>query len=369
MKTHLRQDPLWDTLSDKTDDELREVLSSGDYTETAKNIAEEILQQRGEEPGERVSQADPRKEQQPKSRRKWWLTAFYVSLAIGLLVGGLKLATRYLEDSETPDARTDFLPPRPPPLTDARADELELGLLSSVAQTALGGQAEQEEVLAATAMVLYEAQEYRKAIEQFRKAEKACIDSGRTRDLFYSNLLNNTAAAYKLSGDHAQAVAYLERAIEVSRTDAVGDKALLAAQLGNLAETYMGWRKYEKVLPVLEEALELTVQNVGENHPDVAYLLGGLGLAHSELGQPDKAMPYYERALRINRAALGDSHADVVGSLLDLGLGYRDLGEHENAIEVFEQALNVMVKTADQYEEEIPAVKDRIEECRGKLDK
>jgi tetratricopeptide (TPR) repeat protein len=76
--------------------------------------------------------------------------------------------------------------------------------------------------------------------------------------------------------------------------------------------------KYTEAVAQVERALELREALLGGTHPEVADCLDLLGRLYLRQGNIDRAEPLLRRGLVIREAALGGKHPDVASSLNNL---------------------------------------------------
>jgi tetratricopeptide (TPR) repeat protein len=153
--------------------------------------------------------------------------------------------------------------------------------------------------------------------------------------------LANLAVTYWRLGRHAEALPLQQRALQITETALGPDHHSTAIRLGNLAATYGELGQADKALPLQQRALQITEAALGPHHPDTALRLGNLAVTYSELGQADKALPLHQRALQITEAALGPDHPRTAIRLGNLAATYRELGQADKALPLHQRALQI----------------------------
>ena len=151
----------------------------------------------------------------------------------------------------------------------------------------------------------------------------------------------NLAVTYWRLGRHAEALPLEQRALQITEAALGPDHPDTALRLGNLAVTYRELGHADKALPLEQRALQITEAALGPDHPDTATLLNNLAGTYLELGQADKALPLQQRALQITEAALGPDHPSTATRLNNLAGTYRELGQADKALPLQQRALQI----------------------------
>lgn len=180
----------------------------------------------------------------------------------------------------------------------------------------------------------------------------------RTEDLLLATLLNNQAVVHGVGrGDHARAIALLERAAEIREARLGPKHPLLAMSLGNWGLAYVDRGDFARARPLLERALEIRRASLGDDHPDTALALSNLGNVLSSLGEHARARAYLERALVSRQQSLGANHPDVADLLNKLGRAHARAGMPAAALPLHTRALEIQGKT---YGEAHPLYADTL---------
>ncbi len=98
---------------------------------------------------------------------------------------------------------------------------------------------------------------------------------------------------------------------------------------------------YAEALPYMERALDIRERLLGAEHPHTAESLNHTGWLLYCLGELVKARPYLERALATRRVILGINQADTAQSLNNLGWLLWKQGDLVNAYPLLQQALQI----------------------------
>ncbi|MFO0635550.1 MAG: serine/threonine-protein kinase [Nannocystaceae bacterium] len=140
--------------------------------------------------------------------------------------------------------------------------------------------------------------------------------------LVHVNLGN--ALAESGGGMAARALPHYRRAIEIWTEGGGPDDLRVGIALGNLGRLQLFAGQPREAVASLQRAIEIQSRHQGPDHSDLVYPL----LSHSEalrtLGQPALAEPVAARALGIARETLPDPHPLVARARLELGRALLD---------------------------------------------
>lgn len=171
----------------------------------------------------------------------------------------------------------------------------------------------------------------------------------RPEDLLLATLLNNQAVVHGVGrGDHARAIALLERAAKIREARLGPKHPLVAMSLGNWGLAHVDRGDHVSARPLLERALEIRRASLGDDHPDTALALSNLGHVLSALGEHARARAYLERALSSRQNSLGAHHPDVADLLNKLGRAHTRAGVPAAALPLHERALEIQARTYGQ---------------------
>lgn len=135
-------------------------------------------------------------------------------------------------------------------------------------------------------------------------------------------------------GGFTVAEAMLTAAVSELRESDPPNRQGLASALGNLAEVYYEWQKYELADATFAEALEASD---AESH-DYPWLLHGRAMLSYHLGRYDAATELYERARALWVERDGLDHPYVATTSANLALAHWALGHTDEALAAFEEA-------------------------------
>jgi tetratricopeptide (TPR) repeat protein len=98
---------------------------------------------------------------------------------------------------------------------------------------------------------------------------------------------------------------------------------------------------HEEALALYEKALEIVRAARGDRHRHCAQVLNGLGIVKDEMGSFPQAKAHYEEAIDILEAGRGASDPVMAPCLNNLGLTLLNLGDPAGARRVLERALEI----------------------------
>lgn len=120
--------------------------------------------------------------------------------------------------------------------------------------------------------------------------------------------ISNLAEANRIAGRLDAAEALFRRAIAIDGRKG-GDPIGLATSLNNLALVQRARGQTDEAEKLYLQALPLLEQELGVSHPDIAKALNNLAVLYRVRGEPAKARPLQERAVAIAERSLGARHA------------------------------------------------------------
>jgi len=129
------------------------------------------------------------------------------------------------------------------------------------------------------------------------------------------------------------------------------DRGLLGAELSSSRAVVLRARgDLPEALADMQRALEIREQVLGPDHPRIADTLNALGSIHRSRNALDDALAAQTRALAIRRAALGAGHPDIGVAANDLGLLEQSRGHLTEATTYLEEALKIAEDARDDLE-------------------
>ncbi|TRY59639.1 hypothetical protein DNTS_022786 [Danionella cerebrum] len=140
------------------------------------------------------------------------------------------------------------------------------------------------------------ATEYFDALKQF---EKTCESEQSMSRL--ANLYETLGRFLKDLGLLSQAVAPLQRSLEIRETALDPDHPSVAQSLHQLAGVYVLWRKFGNAEQLYKQAMEISENHYGPEHSSVARELDSLSLLYQKQNKYEQAEKLRKRSLKIRQ--------------------------------------------------------------------
>jgi tetratricopeptide (TPR) repeat protein len=182
---------------------------------------------------------------------------------------------------------------------------------------------------------------YDEAEEQLQRALSISEDVLGPNDPLLAENLRQLGFLYQYLWRPKDAREVLNRAVAIEETRG-SDHSGLAASLDGLAITLMDLERHEEAIATLERALNIRRKIVSPDHPTIARTLQRLGLAYSDLRGYDQAEKYLLKALAIREARLGPMHPATGFTVGALGEAYTEQGRLEDAERMLTRSLAIM---------------------------
>uniref|UniRef100_A0A673G6D4 Nephrocystin-3 n=1 Tax=Sinocyclocheilus rhinocerous TaxID=307959 RepID=A0A673G6D4_9TELE len=203
------------------------------------------------------------------------------------------------------------------------------------------------------------ATEYFDSLKEF---EKTCESEQSMSRL--ANLYETLGRFLKDLGLLSQAVAPLQRSLEIRETALDPDHPSVAQSLHQLAGVYVHWRKFGNAEQLYKQAMEICENAYGPEHSTVARELDSLSLLYQKQNKYEQAEKLRKRsvkirqktarqkghmygfallkrrALQLEELTLGKDSADCAKTLNELGVLYY-LQNNLDAEELYERALDI----------------------------
>uniref|UniRef100_A0A673G810 Nephrocystin-3 n=1 Tax=Sinocyclocheilus rhinocerous TaxID=307959 RepID=A0A673G810_9TELE len=203
------------------------------------------------------------------------------------------------------------------------------------------------------------ATEYFDSLKEF---EKTCESEQSMSRL--ANLYETLGCFLKDLGLLSQAVAPLQRSLEIRETALDPDHPSVAQSLHQIAGVYVHWRKFGNAEQLYKQAMEICENAYGPEHSTVARELDSLSLLYQKQNKYEQAEKLRKRsvkirqktarqkghmydfallkrrALQLEELTLGKDSADCAKTLNELGVLYY-LQNNLDAEELYERALDI----------------------------
>jgi eukaryotic-like serine/threonine-protein kinase len=168
--------------------------------------------------------------------------------------------------------------------------------------------------------------------------------------------LGSLAMTHRALGDYSTAKSLYERAVAMREQTLGAEHPDVAGAVSSLALLHITTGDYAEAIVLLEHSRTILERTLGAEHPDVASVLHKLAVAHRSTGDLDAAMPLYERSLSITRTALGPDHSDVARALNNIATIHHMRGESEEEKVALLEALSIWERTLGPEHPEIAGV-------------
>ncbi|MGO9913674.1 MAG: tetratricopeptide repeat protein [Isosphaeraceae bacterium] len=156
-----------------------------------------------------------------------------------------------------------------------------------------------------------------------------------------ANTMGWQALTLRSQGNHAQAQALFEKALEIDRRLLADDYPDTANSYTNLAMTLYAQGKYAQTQPLFQKALEIRRRLLTDDHPDTAASYDNLAVNLNAQGKYAQAQPLCEKALEICRRLLTDEHAETAASYNNVAYNLKSQGKYAQAQPLYEKALEI----------------------------
>ncbi|KAM9827493.1 nephrocystin-3 [Neosynchiropus ocellatus] len=140
------------------------------------------------------------------------------------------------------------------------------------------------------------ANEYFESLKQY---EKSCEDEESMTKL--ANLYETLGRFLRDLGLPSQAVAPLQRSLEIRETALDPDHPSVARSLHQLAGVYVQWKKYGNAEQLYKQALEISENAYGAEHASVARELESLAMLYQKQNKYEQAEKLKKRSVKIRQ--------------------------------------------------------------------
>jgi acyl-coenzyme A synthetase/AMP-(fatty) acid ligase/thioesterase domain-containing protein/tetratricopeptide (TPR) repeat protein len=161
------------------------------------------------------------------------------------------------------------------------------------------------------------------------------------------NILRDLANVYSAGlNDHASALKFLQRALQIGSLVYEADNPEIAILLDELADQFDNEPNgLEKSKKYHEKALEIFEKKHGKNHVDVAVTCNQLAPKYLAENNYDKAIELYERALKIKYLNYDKIEKNsLILTLTNLGSTYKAKQDYKKALDYYKQAEELAMK-------------------------
>ncbi|BBI16867.1 DUF2225 domain-containing protein [Neochlamydia sp. S13] len=159
-----------------------------------------------------------------------------------------------------------------------------------------------------------------------------------------SELLNSLGILYQEQGVLADAIKYIEKALDTDLKLFSENPAPVARDYNNLGQIYLEQGKLVEAAEYIRKALEIDLKLFNENPAAVARDYNNLGLIYINDGKLNEAFEYISQALAINEKFFKDNPLTTAIHYNNLTLVYIEQGMLDEATKCIKQALDISLK-------------------------
>ncbi|CAF4035659.1 unnamed protein product, partial [Rotaria magnacalcarata] len=134
---------------------------------------------------------------------------------------------------------------------------------------------------------------------------------------------NNVAAVYQSMGKYANALSYFKKALQIQQKFLPDDILALSNTYNNMGAVYQSMEDYQTALSCYEKILETREKILPPNHPDLAATYNNTALVHQSMGNYSIARGYYDKTLKIQEKSLPFDHPLVATTYHNMGMSLR----------------------------------------------
>lgn len=178
-----------------------------------------------------------------------------------------------------------------------------------------------------------------KLAKQLQKAGKKVAEKNPIR---YADFLLMASVAEVNNGDHTQALAYANEAIDIYKAANHTTDHNYAVLLKNTADCHFQLQNYKDAIALYEQALPLLQQTEGTGGNVYQGCIQQLATSYNEIGNPGKAQEYLQRVQERPEADNGGKNTlNRANALATQAKAKADIGNYQEAANLGEQALRI----------------------------
>ena len=156
--------------------------------------------------------------------------------------------------------------------------------------------------------------------------------------------LNVLAGMYRFTGDYDHAEKLYQRGLAIAEKVSDGKSKEVGALLNNLAVLYREKGDDARAKALYERALAIAENNYPPDDPTIATTLNNLGVVYGVTGDYVRAEQLLQRALASREKTLGAEDPDVAQTLNNLAVLYEKRGDYDRAKSLYKRALAIREK-------------------------
>ncbi len=180
--------------------------------------------------------------------------------------------------------------------------------------------------------------------DMLERAASSVGDRFGDRPRIESRIRTTIGQSYVALGRYDEAVAHLERSLELAERELGRENRAVAHTTHELAEAVYRSGDYPRARELEERALGVRERLLGEEHNEVADSHNTLGAICWRTGDYDGAEEHLRKAMDIRRALWGDEHPAVAASWSNLMAINMSLHRYDDAFEAGSKGLEIQTR-------------------------
>ena len=214
-------------------------------------------------------------------------------------------------------------------------------------RTALGSRADEVLTRAASMLVSTISPDLKRENDalQWSELARAGLERMGGNDELEAELLGVVGALYSRQSRYPEALATLQRSLQLTEKVLGVDNVRRASILGSIGNVHRRAGRPEEAIRVIEEAIALRERVSGPTHPQSALLHYILAQTFSRMSQLDEAEAHAKRALEIYLSAFGPENAETSNAYDMLGELYLARNKYREAQQAYQKGLELKEKT------------------------
>ncbi len=206
---------------------------------------------------------------------------------------------------------------------------------------------------------------YKNALEYHQKGLKITEQlAGGKDDHALALSLRCIGAVYCSQKQFSQALAYLERAYQMTKNILPEDHPDIAECSNDVAVCYIGLNQSQKAVPLFKEAVRIYEDKFGPDYGGLGAPYCNLGAVNIETLQLDDALAYTLKGLRIEQKNYGGKNVSVAQTMGRLGVIYTMRGDYQQGQAYTLKALSMLDECLGPNNPESKEILDAIEQLR-----
>jgi len=183
---------------------------------------------------------------------------------------------------------------------------------------------------------------------------------------FRATLYHNFAGLEHARGEHARALLYARRGVQLRRKLGGRNRSLLLADQAALAAILVELGKLREAEAIHLQVLRVYRRKFGPRHYETAALLSNLGALYLKAERFDAAERTLRRAARVLESVLGKNHPRLASVLNNLATLCARCGKFSEADALYARALRLLVRRSSPTYPSFALVRANMRQMQGK---